>query len=236
MSVGKSGDYAFTPAVVDRTVYAAKRDGRSPSSPRGRQGRLKINAGPAVVRVGANAALLVVRTLRARCSPSRPPTAKAAGGRRWPPAKSSLPPAVGDDGVAVKSGDNRVFLFDAADGGPQMGISALDACLVGAWHRRAGADRYLFVGFPAASWSRCRCKRRPGLGRSVAMPKGATGLIGRRRRCSTGHRKPSDLCAVAFQGRVAPLRYGAGRGTGPVARDFVGAINDAGWPLSLRHR
>ena len=58
-------------------------------------------------------------------------------------------PTVGDQGVAVKSGDNRVFLLDASDGGRKWVYQRSTPPLS---IRSAGspvfADQYIFVGFP----------------------------------------------------------------------------------------
>lgn len=211
VSVGKSGDYAFTPAVVDRTVYAASKDGAIVKLEDGKV-VWKINAGqPLSAGVGANAALLAVGTPKGEVLAF----SSADGKPLWKATASSeilAAPTVGDDGVAVKSGDNRVFLFDAADGGRkwvyQRSTPALSVRGTGA---PAFADRYLFVGFPGGKLVALSLQNgAPVWEGPVAMPKGATELDRVADVVAAPAIESRQICAVAFQGRVACFDMGQG--------------------------
>jgi outer membrane protein assembly factor BamB len=108
----------------------------------------KVSAGQSLsAGVGANGRLVVVATSKGDVLAFSTEDGKSL----WQTKVSSevlAAPVVGDEGVAVKSGDNRVHLLDAGDGG-KMGISAFDATPVGSQYRGpVFADRYLFVGYP----------------------------------------------------------------------------------------
>ena len=211
VSIGKSGDYAFTPAVVDRTVYAASKDSAIVKLEDGKV-VWKINAGqPLSAGVGANSTLLVVGTPKGEVLAF----STADGKLLWKAMASSeilAAPAVGDDGVAVKSGDNRVFLFDAADGGRkwvyQRSTPALSVRGTGA---PAFADRYLFVGFPGGKLVALSLQNgAPVWEGPVAMPKGATELDRVADVVAAPAIESRQICAVAFQGRVACFDMGQG--------------------------
>ncbi|MDR0775425.1 MAG: outer membrane protein assembly factor BamB [Azonexus sp.] len=210
-SIGKAGDYTFAPAVVDNAVFVAGRDG---SLSRIEDGRTvwKIATGHTLsAGVGASHRLVVVGT------PKGDVLAYAAddGKPLWQAKASSevlAAPTVGEDGVAVRSGDNRVFLFDLVDGGRKWVYQRATPTLS---IRGAGspvfADRYLFVGFPggrlvalalqngALAWEG-----------TVAQPRGTTELD----RVADVVAPPvvdgSQICAVAFQGKVACFDMGQG--------------------------
>ncbi|MDE2440742.1 MAG: outer membrane protein assembly factor BamB [Betaproteobacteria bacterium] len=204
VNVGKSGDYAFTPAVVDGDVYAASAKG---TISRIRDGKTvwKIDAGqPLSAGVGANGKLVVVGTPKGDVLAFSAEDGKAL----WKTKVSSevlATPVVGDDGVAVKSGDNQVFLFDSVDGGRKWAYQRATPPLS---VRSAGspvfADRYLFVGYPGGKLvALSQQNGAPVWEGAVASPKGATELD----RVADVVAMPvvdgRQICAVAFQGRVA---------------------------------
>ena len=210
-SIGKGGDHTFVPAVVGSAVFVAGQDG---SLSRIEEGRIvwKIATGHALsAGVGASDRLVAVGTAKGDV------LAYAAddGKPLWQAKASSevlAAPTVGDDGVAVRSGDNRVFLFDLADGGRKWVYQRATPALA---IRGAGspvfADRYLFVGFPggrlvalalqngALAWEG-----------TVAQPRGTTELD----RVADIVAPPAvdgrQICAVAFQGKVACFDMGQG--------------------------
>ena len=209
VSVGKAGDYAFVPAVVDRTVYAAARDGAIVKL---EDGKIvwKINAGqPLSAGVGANARLLVVGTPKGDVL-----AFSAADGKPLWQAKASseilAAPTVGDDGVAVKSGDNRVFLFDALDGARKWFYQRSTPPLaVRGTGSPVFADRYLFVGFPGGKLVALSLHNgAPVWEGPVAMPKGATELDRVADVVAAPAIEGRQICAVAFQGRVACFDMG----------------------------
>ncbi|MDR1995337.1 outer membrane protein assembly factor BamB [Azonexus sp.] len=210
-SIGKAGNYTFVPAVVGSAVFVAGHDG---SLSRIEDGRTvwKISTGHALsAGIGASSRLVVVGT------PKGDVLAYAAddGKPLWQAKASSevlAAPTVGDDGVAVRSGDNRVFLFDLVDGGRKWVYQRATPTLS---IRGAGspvfADRYLFVGFPggrlvalslqngALAWEG-----------TVAQPRGTTELDRVADIVAPPVVDGSQICAVAFQGKVACFDMGQG--------------------------
>ncbi|MDR2838884.1 MAG: outer membrane protein assembly factor BamB [Azonexus sp.] len=210
-SIGKAGSYTFVPAIVGDAVFAAGQDG---SVSRIENGKTvwKIDVDQNLsAGVGASDKLVVVGTAKGEVLAF----AAADGKPLWKAQASSeilSAPAVGDDGVAVRSGDNRVFLFDANDGARKWVYQRANPTLA---IRGAGApvfaDRYLFVGFPggrlvalslqngALAWEG-----------AVSQPKGATELD----RVADVVAPPvidgRQICAVAFQGKVACFDMGQG--------------------------
>lgn len=203
-SAGKAGDYTFAPAVVGDAVYVAGRDGAIQKLVAGKT-VWKINAGqPVSAGVGANERLVVVGTPKGEVLAFSAEDGKLLW--RAPVSSEVLAaPVVGADGVAVKSGDNRVFLLDAADGGRkwvyQRSTPALSV-------RSAGtpifADRFIFVGFPGGKLVALAIQNgAPVWEGAVALPKGATELDRVADIVATPVIDGTQICAVAFQGRVA---------------------------------
>jgi len=210
-SVSKAGDYAFTPAVVDNVVYAAAANGTVSRIEDGKA-VWKINVGqPLSAGVGANARLVVVATPKGEVLAFSAEDGKAL----WKARVSSevlAAPAVGDDGVAVKSGDNQVFLLDAGDGGRKWAYQRSTPPLS---VRSAGspvfADRYLFVGYPGGKLVALALQNgAPVWEGAVALPKGATELDRVADIVASPVIDGRQICAVAFQGRVACFDMGQG--------------------------
>ncbi len=211
VNVGKAGDYVFTPAVVDGVVYAASAKG---TISRIEDGKVvwKVEAGQALsAGVGANGKLVVVGTPKGEVLAFSADDGKAI----WKARASSeilAAPVVGDEGVAVKSGDNQVFLFDALDGGRKWAYQRATPPLS---VRSAGspvfADRYLFVGYPGGKLVALALQNgAPVWEGAVASPKGATELDRVADVVATPVVDGRQVCAVAFQGRVACFDMGQG--------------------------
>lgn len=208
-SIGKSGDYVFVPAVVDGAVYVAGRDGTLSKLADGKT-VWKISVGqPLSGGVGASERLVVVGT------PKGEVLAYSADDGRplWQARVSSevlAAPTVGDDGVAVRAGDNRVFLLDAGDGGRKWVYQRSTPALA---IRGAGspvfAERYVFVGFPGGKLVALAANNgAPVWEGTVALPKGATELDRVADIVATPVVDGRQICAVAFQGRVACFDLG----------------------------
>ena len=112
--IGKAGGYDFSPAMVGDVVFGADAKGRIY---RIEAGKIvwTADAGQALsAGVGADNRLVVVGTPKGEVL-----AFSAADGKPvWQARVSSevlAAPTVGADGVAVRSGDNRVYLLDAAD-------------------------------------------------------------------------------------------------------------------------
>lgn len=210
-SIGKAGDYTFTPAVVDKKVFVAGQNG---TISRIEDGKViwKIDAGqPLSAGVGANGRLVVVGTAKGEVLAFSADDGKAL----WKARVSSevlAAPVVGDDGVAVKSGDNQVFLFDAGDGGRKWVYQrATPPLSVRAAGSPVFADRYLFVGYPGGKLVALSLQNgAPIWEGAVALPKGATELDRVADIVAPPVVDGRQICAVAFQGRVACFDMGQG--------------------------
>ena len=207
--IGKSGDYVFVPAVVDGAVYVAGRDGTLSKLADGKT-VWKISVGQTLSGgVGASERLVVVGT------PKGEVLAYSADDGRplWQARVSSevlAAPTVGDDGVAVRAGDNRVFLLDAGDGGRKWVYQRSTPALA---IRGAGspifAERYVFVGFPGGKLVALAANNgAPVWEGTVALPKGATELDRVADIVAAPVVDGRQICAVAFQGRVACFDLG----------------------------
>lgn len=210
-SVGKAGSYVFSPAVVDNAVYVAAEDG---TLVRLKDGKTvwKIKVGqPLSAGVGADSRRVVVGTPKGDVLAFSTEDGKPL----WQARVSSevlASPTVGADGVAVKSGDNRVFLFDSSDGGRKWVYQRATPPLS---VRSAGApvfsDRYVFVGFPGGKLVALTLQNgAPAWEGTVALPKGATELDRVADVVAPPVIEGTQICAVAFQGRVACFDLGQG--------------------------
>ena len=209
VSVGKAGDYTFTPAVVGDAAYVASRSG-TVSKLEGGKVVWKIEAGQLLsAGVGANSRLVVVGTSKGEVLAFSTEDGKAL----WQAKVSSevlASPVVGDDGVAVKSGDNRIHLLDGGDGGRKWVYQRSTPTLS---VRSAGspvfADRYIFVGYPGGKLVALAIQNgAPVWEGAVALPKGATELDRVADVVASPVVDGRLICAVAFQGRVACFDMG----------------------------
>jgi len=207
--IGKAGAYVFTPAVAGSSVYVAAADG---SVARIDDGAMiwRINAGqPLSAGVGSDGKLVVVGTAKGDVL-----AFSAADGKPlWQSRVSSevlAAPAVDDDGVAVKSGDNRVFLLERKDGVRRWFYQRATPSL--ALRGFAGpvfAERLLFVGFPAGKIVALDLKNgAPVWEGTVSLPKGATELDRVADVVSSPVIDGRQICAAAYQGRVSCFELG----------------------------
>lgn len=210
-SVGKSGDYTFTPAAVGDSVYAASQNGSLVRLEDGKV-RWKINVGQQLsAGVGSNGRIVVVGTPKGGVLAYSADDGKAL----WQAQVSSevlAAPAVGDDGVAVKSGDNQIHLLNLGDGSRKWVYQRATPPLS---VRSAGspvfADRYLFVGYPGGKLVALSMQNgAPVWEGAVALPKGATELDRVADIVAPPVVEGRQICAVAFQGRVACFDMGQG--------------------------
>lgn len=203
-SIGKSDLYALQPAVVDQTVYAAAQDGSVARIEQGRTAwrvalNTKLSGG-----VGANETLVVVG------SPEGEVIALAAGNGevRWRARVSAEAlgvPALGDGLVVVRSGDHRVFAFDAASGERRWVYQrATPALALRTVATPVISEHLVFAGFPGGKLVAVSTQNGAAVWEgTVALPKGTTELD----RVADVVGAPAftgrEVCAVAFQGRVA---------------------------------
>ncbi len=203
-SIGKAGNYTFTPAVVGNAVYVAANDGTIRKLVDGRTEWSVRADQPLSAGVGADSRLVVVATAKGDV------LAFAAddGQPRWTAKVSSeviAAPAVGPDGVVVKSGDNRVVLLDAGDGGRKWVYQRSTPSLA---LRSAAppvfADRFVFIGFPGGKLVALAIQNGVAVWEApVASPKGTTELDRVADIVTVPVIDGRQICAVAFQGRVA---------------------------------
>lgn len=230
-SVGKAGSYVFSPAVVGDSVYAVDRDGVLKRFEAGKQ-VWRVKVGQAIsAGVGASERVVVVGTPKGELLAF----STADGSRLWSARATSellAPPVVADDLVIVRSGDNRLAAYDVEDGKrrwlyqrplPPLSVRVAAPPLI--------ADRYVFAGFPggklvavdlangALTWEG-----------TVAIPKGVTELDRVADITSTPVIDGRQICAAAFQGRVAC--FDLGNGSQMWARDISSA---AGLAIDKRY-
>lgn len=224
-SAGKSGDYTFTPAVVGSAVYLAGRDGSVSKLENGKS-LWKVAIGqPLSAGVAASQKLVVVATSKGDVI-----ALSAEDGKQLWQAKASsevlAAPAIGGAGVAVKSGDNRVFLFDAESGARKWAyLRSTPPLSVRGVGSPVFADQYVFVGFPGGKLvALSLLNGAPVWEGAVALPKGATELDRVADVVATPVADGRQLCAVAFQGRVACFDMGQG-GAMIWSRDLSSAVD-----------
>jgi outer membrane protein assembly factor BamB len=221
-SAAKAGNYAFTPAVVGSSVYVAGGDGTVARVDDGATA-WRINAGqPLSAGVGSDGKIVVVGTPKGEVL-----AFSASDGKPlWQARVSSevlAAPVVGADGVAVKSGDNRVFLFDAEGRRKWAYQRATPPLSLRSSASPVFADKYLFAGFPGGKLVALDLKNgAPVWEGTVALPKGTTELDRVADIVSLPVIDGRQVCAVAFQGRVACFDLGQG-GQLIWARDFSSA-------------
>ncbi|MGE5386945.1 MAG: outer membrane protein assembly factor BamB [Betaproteobacteria bacterium] len=211
VNIGQSKDYIFAPAIVGSSVYVAAADG---SIARIDDGAVawRIKAGqPLSAGVGSDGKLVVVGTAKGDVLAFSAMDGKPL----WQVKVTSevlAPPSVGDDGVAVRSGDNRVFLLDAKDGARKWFYQRTTPPLsLRSFAGPVFADQYLFSGFPAGKLVALDLRNgAPVWEGTVALPKGATELDRVADIVSLPVIDGRQVCAVAFQGRVACFDLGQG--------------------------
>ncbi|HMM54285.1 MAG TPA: outer membrane protein assembly factor BamB [Candidatus Desulfobacillus sp.] len=210
-SAGSAGAYVLTPAVVGSTVYAAGHDGALTRYDNGSQA-WRIDAGRKISGgVGANGRLVAVATPKGEVL-----AFDDSGKALWTARVSSevlAAPLVSEDGlVLVRSGDNRIFAFDAADGKRKWVYQRSTPALslrsnVGV----AIAGKMLLAGFPGGKLVAIALNNGAAVWEAtVALPRGATELERVADVTSAPVAGEREVCAVAFQGRVACFDLASG--------------------------
>lgn len=211
-SIGNSGEYVFTPAVVGSQTFVAARDGALACLDNGRQ-VWRINAGQVISGgVGANDKLVVVGTPKGEVL-----AFSAADGRLlWQSRASSeilAAPVVQGDLVTVRSGDARIYGFEAVDGKRRWAYQRTTPAL--ALRSNVGMvvnDKAVFAGFPGGKLVAVARNNGAALWESaVAQPRGTTELERIADIASDPVVEGGAVCAVAYQGRVACFDVDNGR-------------------------
>jgi outer membrane protein assembly factor BamB len=213
-NVGGAGSFAFAPARVGDSVYAAARDGavmRLDAANGNERWRIdterKLSGG-----VGADAGTVAVATEEGEVLALEADSGKL----RWRARVSSevlAAPAVAENLVLVRSVDNRVFAFEAQDGKRRWVYQRAAASLI--VRSPAGISVLgdtAFAGFSGGKLVALALTN--GAVRweaTVALPKGATEL----ERVTDVVGEPAvqgrEVCAAAYQGRVACYEAASGR-------------------------
>ncbi|MGP1609837.1 MAG: outer membrane protein assembly factor BamB, partial [Burkholderiales bacterium] len=231
-NVGTAGRGAFYPAVVGNTVYAAGASGQiagfaanSGSSQTRFDAAMPLSGG-----VGAGVGLVLAGTAQGEVLAFEP-SGKAA----W---KTQLtgevlsPPVAADGVVVVRTGDGRIYGLNAADGKQRWVYQRALPSL--ALRSYAGIVVYrgaVFAGFPGGRLVAIALETgNVGWEAVVALPKGTTELERVTDVTSYPVVDGAQVCAVAFQGRVAC--FDAIRGETLWARD---ASSIAGMALDARN-
>lgn len=210
-SIGGSGEYVFTPAVVGNSVYAAAHDGSLARFDDGRQ-VWRVTAGQTLSGgVGSDGKLVVVGTPKGEVLAFD----AATGNPAWRARVSSevlAAPAVAEGLVAVRSGDSRIFGFEASDGKRRWVYQRSTPPL--SLRSHAGlvlAGNALLAGFSGGKLVAVSTLNGAALWEgTVALPKGATELERVVDITSPPVIEGREVCAAAYQGRVACFDMNSG--------------------------
>jgi outer membrane protein assembly factor BamB len=230
-SVGEAGAFAFAPALVGESLYAASRGGtvvRLNAASGKEQWRVELDARLSA-GVGASERTVVVASDRGDVFALDAETGKP----RWRSRISSealATPRVGGGVVVARSADSRVYAFGEDDGKRRWVYQRASTSLM----VRAPAGVTLhegsaYAGFPGGKLvALALASGGPRWEATVALPKGTTEL----ERVTDVVGDPAvvgrEVCAAAYQGRVAC--FDAGNGNQLWARELstvTGAAVDA---------
>ena len=212
--VGGADRFVFTPALVADALYTASRDGTV----------VRLDAGSGTERwrtstesrlsagVGSDGRIAAVATEDGEVIALD----AASGAPRWRARVSSevlAPPAVGNDLVLVRSVDNRIFAFAAQDGKRRWVYQRAPASLI--VRSPAGMTVLGDTAFAGFSGGKLAAIALSNGGvrweATVALPKGTTEL----ERVTDVVGEPvvqgREVCAAAYQGRVACYELANGR-------------------------
>lgn len=208
--VGAAGAYVLTPAVAGNGVFAAAHDGTL-ARLEGGAAVWRISAGqPVSGGVGTDGSLVVVGT------PKGEVLAFDADGKPvWRARVSSevlAAPQIAEGVVIVRSGDNRIFGLDVGDGKrkwvyqratPALSLRTTTGVTV--------AGKVALAGFPGGKLVAIALNNGAAVWEAtVALPKGATELERVADVTSSPVVAGREVCAAAYQGRVACFDLASG--------------------------
>lgn len=208
--IGPSENAVFEPAVVGGTVFVAARDGSIVRLDEGRQ-TWKINAGKSLSGgVGASEKLVVVGTEEGEVL-----AFGTDGQPLWQGLVSSevlAPPHLSDDLVLVRSADSRVQAFNATDGARKWNYQRPNPSLTLRTHAGViSTPSFVIAGFPGGKLAAINRTTGAAVWESnVALSRGATELERIADVTSPPVIAGREVCAAAFQGRVACFELKSG--------------------------
>lgn len=205
-SVGTSGPAVFSPVVVGAGIFAAARDGTVVRLNAGNgQQQWRINSGAQLSGgVGASATLVAVGSSEGEVIGID----AATGSVRWRANVSSevlAAPVVAGDLVIVRSADSRIFALDAVDGRRRWVYQrAAPALTVRSSAGLVVRENVAYVGFAGGRLAAIALGN-GGLRweAAVAQPRGSTELERVADVVGLPWVAEREVCAVAYQGRVA---------------------------------
>jgi len=203
-SIGSSREFSFTPAIIGNSVYAGASDGSVARYDDGRQ-VWRISAGQVLSGgVGSDGKLVVLGTSKGEVLAFD----AATGNPVWRTRVNSeilAAPAVSDGLVVIRGGDSRIFGFEASDGKRRWVYQrSTPALSLRSYAGVAMSDRAILAGFPGGKLAAISVENGAVLWEgTVAMPKGATELERVADITSLPVTQGREVCAVAYQGRVA---------------------------------
>ncbi len=209
-NVGGAGGYVLTPAVVGSSVYAAAQDGTLARFDNGGQ-VWRVSAGqPISGGVGADGHLVVVATAKGEVL-----AFDNSGKALWTARVTSevlAAPQIAEGLVLVRSGDNRIFGLDVADGKRKWVYQRSTPAL--SLRSNVGvtlAGKAALAGFPGGKLVAIALNNGAAIWEAtVAMPKGATELERVADVTSAPVVAGREVCAAAYQGRVACFDLASG--------------------------
>ena len=225
LNVGKAGDQLFKPAISKDRIFAASQSGDIVC--------IDASNGKVIWKIKANTSLSSgvaadATTVVVTGSDATVIALDAATGQtRWKYQASTeilSVPAIGSGTVVVRSVDNRIVALDSESGtrrwylqrtAPPLALRSAPGIVVG--------DGLAYIGLPAGRVIALSVLTgAPRWEATIAEPKGATEL----ERVSDVSGEPvllgRDLCASAYQGRIACVD--AGNGTIRWARELSAAV------------
>ncbi|MGB4466562.1 MAG: outer membrane protein assembly factor BamB [Azovibrio sp.] len=212
-SIGKAGEAVFYPVVVGSAVYVAAADG---SIARLEQGTAvwRIHAGKALsAGVGSDGATVVVGTRNGEVLAF----SARDGAPLWQARVSSevlAPPLVAGEMIVVRSGDNRVFAFDAQGKRKWLYQRPTPPLSLRSTAPMVLADQFVLLGFPGGKLvALANHNGAPVWEGVVAAPKGVTELDRVADVVSAPATGGAIGCAVAYQGRVTCFDFSQGGST-----------------------
>jgi len=212
-SIGTAGEFVFTPAVVGGSVYVAAKDGTLARFDEGRQvWRIAVGQ-PLSSGVGSDGKQVAVGTSKGEVLVFN----AESGSLTWKARVSSeilAAPTIGGGLVVVRSGDSRIFGFEATDGKRRWVYQRSTPALSLRSHVGVTLSvdgQVILSGFPGGKLVAISPKNGAALWEgTVALPKGATELERVADITSLPVMEGREMCAVAFQGRVACFDISSG--------------------------